>query len=147
MNSPVKNSDKDLLRSRRRTAASFAKEKRGRPPAALFFAVAFFAMHATAQPAAPASKAVVTYQCHSTQKSRDIFMRFDADGSWEAGVSAKDLKPTGHIIIFDKSGVATWTTKSGSANETNTFDKNTGQWVWDSGMQLEAPTRYACKPI
>jgi hypothetical protein len=113
----------------------------------LFVAVAFLAMHAIAQPAAPAAKAAVTYQCHSPLKSRDIFMRFETDGSWEIGASAKELKPTGNVIFFDKSGVATWTTKRGTTNETNTFDKNTGKWVWDPGTQAEGPTQYACKPI
>jgi hypothetical protein len=145
MNSLVNKSDKDLLRSRCQTASSFARARRGRPPAALFFAVAFLAMHATAQPAAPASKAVVTYQCHSQIKTRDIFMRFAANGSWDIGASAKDLKPTGVFIFFDKSGVATWTSKMGNVTDTNTFDKNTGKWMWSTPS--EGPTPYDCKPI
>ncbi len=116
-----------------------------RSTSALFVVIACLAILATSQPVAASPQAPITYQCHSPSKKRDIFMRFDEHGSWEIGADAKDLKPTGMIIFFDKSGVATWRQTRGSAIETNTFDKNTGKWVWDPGF--EGPSQYTCKPI
>jgi hypothetical protein len=113
----------------------------------LSFAIAFLAALGAAQPVAAASTAAVTYQCHSPSKSRDIFMRFNADGSREIGADAKDLKPTGEVIFFDKPGVAMWSRKRGNITETNTFDKSTGKWIWDPGTQFEGLSQYACKPI
>lgn len=118
-----------------------------RRTSALFVVIACLAILATSQPVAASPQAPTTYQCHSPSKSRDIFMRFNADGSWEIGADAKNLKATGDVIFFSKSGTATWTEKRGPYTEINTFDKNTGAWVWDPGTQVEGPSRYTCKPV
>lgn len=98
--------------------------------------------------AAPA--AAVTYQCHSEQKGRDIFLRFDADGALYLGADAADMKPAGVVVLFGKSNVATWTKKQGSWTETDTFDKSKGEWDWTNdpgpgGMADQA--KYFCKSI
>ena len=104
-------------------------------------------------PAAPAAATVVTYQCHSTQKSRDLFMRFDADGPWEIGVDANSLKPSGDMILFPQSGVATWTDPlpNGKGFTTNTFDKNKGEYTWsmdpDGSHNFIDQALYHCKPV
>ncbi|MGE5624624.1 MAG: hypothetical protein ACM3ZT_03655 [Bacillota bacterium] len=105
---------------------------------------------APAKPAAPAPTAAVTYQCSSPQKSRDLFMRFGPDGALYLGDNATDMKPTGDMILFDKSGVANWTDKLPNGSETNRFDKNTGEWIWEmdtrSGESFDQ-ARYSCKPV
>lgn len=114
---------------------------------ALLVVIACLAILTTSQPVAASPQVPITYQCHSPSKSRDIFMRFNADGSWEIGGDAKNMKATGDVILFNKSGVATWTEKRGPYTQTNTFDKNTGVWVWDPGTPVEGPSRYTCKPV
>lgn len=103
---------------------------------------------APAVPAAPA--AVVTYQCHSAQKSRDIFVRFDAKGALYLGADAADMKPTGDVVTFDKSGVASWSKKDGSWTETSRFNKNTAEWDWAADPGQGAPVdsaHYSCKAL
>ena len=114
---------------------------------ALSVVIACLAILVTWQPVAASPQAPITYQCHSPSKSHDIFMRFDADGSWKIGDDAKNLEATGEVIFFSKSGVATWTEKRGPYTQISTFDKNTGTWVWDPGTQVEGPSRYICKPL
>lgn len=103
---------------------------------------------ATAAPAATPA-AVVTYQCHSPQKSRDIFVRFDAHGALYLGADAADMQPTGDVVLFDKGGVASWSKKNGSWTETSSFNKNTGEWDWknDSGQGVVDSAHYACKAL
>lgn len=99
-------------------------------------------------PAAPAAPVAATYQCHAPNKSRDIFMRFGADGMLSLGADANSLQPTGMIVLFDKSGMATWSTKRGSWTETNTFDRNAGTWEWaNSSQDFTDSARYDCKPV
>jgi hypothetical protein len=100
--------------------------------------------------AAPVAPVVVTYQCHSDQKGRDIFLRFGADGALYLGADAADMKPTGDVVLFGTSGVATWTKKQGSWTETNSFDKNKAEWDWTNdpgpaGMAEHA--HYSCKTV
>lgn len=112
-------------------------------------AVAASTPSSTTVAAAPAA-AVVTYQCHSEQKGRDIFLRFDADGALYLGADAADMKPTGNLVLFGKSNVATWTKKQGSWTETDTFDKAKGEWDWtnDPGATGVADhAHYSCKPL
>lgn len=104
---------------------------------------------AVAAPPAAAPQAL-TYQCHSAQKTRDIFLRFGTDGALYLGADAADMKPTGDIVLFDKSGVANWSTKRGSWTESNSFDKNKAEWTWtdDPGAGgIVDQAVYQCKPV
>ena len=92
----------------------------------------------------------MTYDCHSAQKGRDIFMRFDADGAWYLGEDAVNMKPTGDVVLFGKSGIATWSKKNGSWTETDTFDKNKAEYDWTNDPGPEGMTdhaHYYCKPV
>ena len=99
---------------------------------------------------APAAPAAVTYQCHSEQKGRDIFLRFDANGALYLGADAADMKPTGDVVLFGKGSVASWSKKQGSWTETDTFDKAKGEWDWTNdpgpgGMADQA--HYSCHTV
>jgi len=98
---------------------------------------------------AAAFSAGVTYDCHSAQKTRDIFVRFDADGTVNMGADATSLKSIGEVVTFDKSGIASWSKKTGSWVETNTFDKSKGTWDWsnDPGAGMVDSAHYDCKAI
>jgi len=98
--------------------------------------------------AAPAQ--VLTYDCHSPQKSRDIFLRFDAKGALYLGEDAADMQPTGDVVLFDKSGIASWSTTLPNGSETNSFDRNTGGWDWaqrSSDGQVFDQAHYDCKAV
>ncbi|HEY1992296.1 MAG TPA: hypothetical protein VGH71_07520 [Gammaproteobacteria bacterium] len=103
-----------------------------------------------AAPKAAAAPAVVTYDCHSAQKSRDIFVRFDADGTVNMGEDKAGLKPIGEVVTFDKSGVASWSEKLPNGSETNRFNRSTGEWDWQmlqANGEVFDQASYACKAI
>ena len=105
---------------------------------------------APAAPAAPAASAALTYRCSSPQKSRAIFLRFGDDGALSLGADAASLKPTGEVVLFDKSGHASWTTTLPNGSEANSFEQTTKEWVWqerDANGQVIDQATYSCKPL
>lgn len=101
-------------------------------------------------PPTPPAPQVLTYQCHSPQKTRDFFARFDEHSALYLGDTATDMKPTGDVVLFDKSGMASWSKKNGSWTETSSFNKNTGEWEWSNDPGAGAPVdsaHYSCKQV